>query len=94
MARVDEDTVAHVARLAHLSLTDAERAMFTRQLEQILDHAAALESVDLSGLEPARHGLPGALREDEPRPPLPREEALAGAPDVDAGLFRVPRILG
>jgi aspartyl-tRNA(Asn)/glutamyl-tRNA(Gln) amidotransferase subunit C len=34
------------------------------------------------------------FREDIVRPSLPREQALAAAPDADDGLFRVPRVLG
>ena len=33
------------------------------------------------------------LRDDEPKPSLSREEALAGAPEVEADRFKVPRIV-
>jgi aspartyl-tRNA(Asn)/glutamyl-tRNA(Gln) amidotransferase subunit C len=38
--------------------------------------------------------LEAYLRPDEAVTPLPQEEALAGAPRSEAGMFVAPRILG
>jgi aspartyl-tRNA(Asn)/glutamyl-tRNA(Gln) amidotransferase subunit C len=88
--------VAHVARLARLELTEEELERFTQQLATVLDHAADVASLDLSGIEPTAHPLPirNVLRSDEVRPGVDREEVLAVAPDVEDGRFRVPRIIG
>jgi aspartyl-tRNA(Asn)/glutamyl-tRNA(Gln) amidotransferase subunit C len=37
--------------------------------------------------------LTNVTRPDEPRPSLPVEEVLAGAPEAEQQRFRVPRIL-
>lgn len=94
MPRVTVETVDHVARLARLSLTEDERALFARQLDDILAWAEALQAVDVSGVEPL--AAPGAaeLRADEARDGLPQETALSAAPDAAEGLFRVPRVIG
>jgi aspartyl-tRNA(Asn)/glutamyl-tRNA(Gln) amidotransferase subunit C len=97
MPRVTAETVDHVARLAHLSLTDQERETFARQLEQVLAYAESIQALDVSGVEPMSHAAATEVfREDVPRQSLPRETILAAAPDADreAGLFRVPRVLG
>jgi aspartyl-tRNA(Asn)/glutamyl-tRNA(Gln) amidotransferase subunit C len=95
MTTVTDETVEHVARLAQLSLTEQERSLFARQLAEILDYAESIQGVDLTDVPPMSHAqLGAALREDAPSPGLGRESALAGAPDTDAGLFRVPRVLG
>src|SRR5207245_2847952 len=97
MPRVTAETVDHVARLAHLSLTDQERETFTRQLEQVLAYAESIQALDVSGVEPMSHAAATEVfREDVVREGLPRETALAAAPDADpeSGLFRVPRVLG
>jgi aspartyl-tRNA(Asn)/glutamyl-tRNA(Gln) amidotransferase subunit C len=88
--------VAHVARLARLHLTDRELDMFTEQLAAVLAHAADVEALDVTGVEPTAHPLPLAnvMRPDEVRPTLDRAEVLAAAPAVEAGQFRVPAILG
>jgi len=88
--------VAHVARLARLSLTDDELDRFTAQLGAVLEHARDVEALDTAGVEPTAHPLPlvNVLREDVVTPSLDRAEVLAQAPSVDDNRFRVPRILG
>ena len=95
MARVDATTVQHVARLARLSIHDGERETFARQLSGILAYAESIQALDTSGAPPMEHaGASAPLREDAPQESLPRPGVLEAAPDAEAGLFRVPRILG
>jgi aspartyl-tRNA(Asn)/glutamyl-tRNA(Gln) amidotransferase subunit C len=95
MARVTPETVAHVARLARLSLTLEERETFARQLDQILAYAESIQGLDVAGVEPMSHaGAAAALREDDEGERASAARAGEGAPDFADGLFRVPRILG
>jgi aspartyl-tRNA(Asn)/glutamyl-tRNA(Gln) amidotransferase subunit C len=95
MTEVTAKTVEHVARLARLSLSEAETGSLANDLRQILDYADSLNALDLSGVEPMSHaGSADAARADELEPSLPREAALANAPDAEGGLFRVPRVIG
>ena len=95
MARVGTETVDHLARLARLSLSDEERRLFARQLEEVLGYAESLQALDTEAVEPMSHARTvAALRDDVPVAGLSREEALGSAPDAEAGLFRVPRVLG
>jgi len=95
MARVTASTVDHVARLAHLSLSDEERTTFARQLDEILAYAESIQSLDTSAVPPMSHALTSeTLREDVPGPGLDRRVVLEAAPDPAEGLFRVPRVLG
>jgi aspartyl-tRNA(Asn)/glutamyl-tRNA(Gln) amidotransferase subunit C len=89
---IDREQVLHVARLARLRLSDAEVARMQGELSTILDHIEKLNELDLDGVEPTSHvvELENVLREDAPRPSLPRERALEQAPDVAGGGFRVP----
>jgi aspartyl-tRNA(Asn)/glutamyl-tRNA(Gln) amidotransferase subunit C len=89
---ISEDEVRHVARLARLTLTDDEVARFGEQLSAILEAVSKVAEVDLSDVPPTAHPLDlvNVWAEDEPRPSLPVEEALANAPDRDNGFFRVP----
>jgi aspartyl-tRNA(Asn)/glutamyl-tRNA(Gln) amidotransferase subunit C len=92
--RVTVETVDHVARLAHLSLTPEERQTFARQLDEILAYAESIQALDTSGVAPMSHAqVTLRLREDTPRKGLDRERAISAAPDAASGLFRVPRIL-
>ena len=90
--------VERIAALAMLELTGEEKQLFTRQLADILAYAEQVQAVDTSGVAATAHVLAGHRleRDDEPKPSLPVEDALANAPDADlgAGLFRVPRVIG
>jgi aspartyl-tRNA(Asn)/glutamyl-tRNA(Gln) amidotransferase subunit C len=89
---IDRDQVLHVARLARIRLSEAEIEHMASELSTILDHIERIGELDLADVEPTSHvvALENVLRPDEPRPCLPRERALAGAPDVADGGFRVP----
>jgi aspartyl-tRNA(Asn)/glutamyl-tRNA(Gln) amidotransferase subunit C len=89
---IDREQVLHVARLARLELSDEEVTKISGELSNILEHIEKLGELDLDGVPPTSHvvDVPNALRPDEPRPCLPREVALAQAPDVADGGFRVP----
>ena len=94
MRRVTIETVVHVARLARLSLTREECLTFAGQLDQVLEHATSIQSLDLTDVEPMSHpGASGALRADTARDAHVERDALAAAPDASDRLFRVPRIL-
>ena len=94
--RLTRADVAAVARLARIDLSDEELDRFAIQLAAVVEHAAQVASLDTASVPPTAHPLPlrNVLRDDEVRPSLPRDEVLAQAPDVEAGRFRVPRILG
>ncbi|HWJ98119.1 MAG TPA: Asp-tRNA(Asn)/Glu-tRNA(Gln) amidotransferase subunit GatC [Acidimicrobiales bacterium] len=95
-AHISRDDVAHVAKLARLSLDDAELDTFTAQLGAILEHAEDVEALDLADVPPTSHpfDLVNVLRPDRPGTTLTPDAALAGAPQAEAGRFRVPTILG
>jgi aspartyl-tRNA(Asn)/glutamyl-tRNA(Gln) amidotransferase subunit C len=89
---IDREQALHVARLARLRLEEDEIERMTGELSTILDHIEKIGELDLDGVEPTSHvvELENVLRPDEPRPSLPREDALAQAPDTDGSGFRVP----
>jgi aspartyl-tRNA(Asn)/glutamyl-tRNA(Gln) amidotransferase subunit C len=89
---IDRDQVLHVARLARLRLDDAEVERMSGELSGILGHIEKIGELDLDDVEPTSHVIQveNVLREDEPRPSLPRERALEQAPDPVEGGFGVP----
>jgi len=89
---ISRDEVLHVARLARLELAEDELERFAEQLNAILEAVGKVAELDLEGVEPTAHPLDlvNVWAEDEPRPCLSVEEALANAPDRGGDLFRVP----
>jgi aspartyl-tRNA(Asn)/glutamyl-tRNA(Gln) amidotransferase subunit C len=95
MATISRDDVEHVAHLARLYLTAEEVDRMQTQLSNILEAIETLRDVDTSHVGPTASviRLENVMREDEPRPGLSREAALANAPLRDDPFLRVPTVL-
>ena len=93
---ISRNEVEKVSLLARLILSESELDQMTGQLGEVLQYIALLNEVDTSGVEPMAHPLDvvDAFRDDEVRPSLDREQALAGAPSRHAECYRVPAVLG
>lgn len=89
------EEVEHIANLARLEITPAEKELYQQQLSAILNYAARLQTLDVSGIPPTASVLPSrsALRPDEPRPGLSLADLLANAPQAEKDQFRVPPVL-
>lgn len=89
--------VQHIAELAKLKLSDEEIERMTPQLSAILDYAARLQELNTDAIPPTASVAPlqNVMREDQVAPSMPREDALANAPDKDerGEFFRVRAIL-
>lgn len=92
---ITKEEVEHVATLARLALSPEEVEAMAAELGTILSYVDTLRELDVSHVPPTSHAvdLVCPLREDEPGESLSREEALSQAPDVEDGLFRVPKII-
>ena len=92
---VTREDVLRCARLAHLSLAEAEIEPMRQAMAEILTHAASLDELDLSNVDPMLpgQGQPLPRREDVPRDGLTQAQALANAPVQDRGHFVVPKVL-
>jgi aspartyl-tRNA(Asn)/glutamyl-tRNA(Gln) amidotransferase subunit C len=91
---ITREDVLHVARLARLAIPEDEIERVQNQLGAILEAVGKVGELELADIEPTSHPLDvvNVWGEDEPRPSLPREEALANAPDPADGAFRVPAV--
>jgi aspartyl-tRNA(Asn)/glutamyl-tRNA(Gln) amidotransferase subunit C len=89
---ITRDDVLHVAKLARLELREDEVPRFQEQLSAILDAVSKVSELDLADVPPMSHPLDvvNVLGEDEPRPSLPLEDALANAPEREGPFFAVP----
>jgi len=89
---LSRDQVLHVARLARLELTEEEIGVMAEELSDVLGHIETIAELDLEGVPPTSHvvEVANALRPDVPRPCLPREVALASAPERTEEGFVVP----
>lgn len=104
---VTDKDVSYVADLAHLELSDDERARMLKDLNSILGYIERLNELDTAGVEPmaqvashygsvsgdARDPFAYALRPDELLPSLPHEDAMRNAPQSDGTFFKVPKVI-
>jgi aspartyl-tRNA(Asn)/glutamyl-tRNA(Gln) amidotransferase subunit C len=93
---ISREDVLHVAKLARLEIPEDQIAAVRAELGAILGAVGKVSDLDLSDVEPTSHPLDlvNVWAEDEPRPSLSREAALANAPDPADGAFRVPAVGG
>ncbi len=91
---LSRDQVRHVALLARLGLEPGDEEFYAEQLSGILGHIDRLQELDTAVIPPTAQvvEIVSRLRDDEPRPSLTQEEALANAPAAVDGFFRVPAI--
>ena len=97
MSSLSRQDVQRVAELARLELSQDELDLFTRQLGDILTYVEQIRALDTTGVAPTSQVMNRPVdREDVPRPTLTRSQLFDNAPDaaVEAGLFKVPRVIG
>jgi aspartyl-tRNA(Asn)/glutamyl-tRNA(Gln) amidotransferase subunit C len=93
--KISKEEVEHVALLARLKFSEAEKERFTIQLNSILEYMDTLKELDTAQVEPTFHAVArkNVFREDQVLPSAPQDLALSNAPDGDRGFFRVPKII-
>ena len=93
---ISREEVQKVSLLGRLLLSDDELDKMTTQMSGILDYMDLLAEVDTERVEPMAHALDvcDVFRDDEVRPSLPRDEALANTPNRDDECYLVPAVLG
>jgi len=90
-----QDTVKRVAALAKIGLSEEEVSRLYKDMAGVVESAAIFSNVDLEGVAPMTHGIqiPASFRQDVVIVPLPRQAALANAPESDEACFIVPKVL-
>jgi aspartyl-tRNA(Asn)/glutamyl-tRNA(Gln) amidotransferase subunit C len=93
--KITREEVENVAVLARLELTGEEKDIFTGQMDAILAYVDKLNELDTSGVIPTAHAVPmeNSFRDDEARPAIGVDSALANAPERADGFFRVPKVI-
>jgi aspartyl-tRNA(Asn)/glutamyl-tRNA(Gln) amidotransferase subunit C len=94
-AKISIQEVDHVARLARLDLSAADKERMRSELDGILSYIDKLRALDTRDVEPTSHAVPvtNVMRDDVERPSLPVADMLANAPDPHREMFRVPKII-
>jgi aspartyl-tRNA(Asn)/glutamyl-tRNA(Gln) amidotransferase subunit C len=97
VSSLNRQDVQRIAELARLELSEHELELFTRQLGDILTYVEQIRALDTTGVTPTLQVMNRPVdRADVPGETLTRSQLLDNAPDaaVEAGLFKVPRVIG
>ncbi len=92
---IQQDDIDAIAELARIRISAQHRAAVTDSIAAILDLVDQLQAVDTSAVEPMAHPLDAtaSLRPDEVTESDDRETFQAIAPEVEDGLYLVPRVI-
>lgn len=90
--RTDVEKIAHLARLA---ISEDDVPVYAENLSRILSFVEQMNAVDTTGVEPMAHPLDVTqrLRADAVTEDEQRERFQAIAPQVEAGLYLVPKVI-
>ncbi|HEV2212935.1 MAG TPA: Asp-tRNA(Asn)/Glu-tRNA(Gln) amidotransferase subunit GatC [Gammaproteobacteria bacterium] len=89
------DDVKAIARLARLSIAEQDIPAYAKNLSDILEFVAQLDKADTAAVQPMAHPLDMSqrLREDAVTEQVDRERYQQNAPQVEAGLYLVPKVV-
>ncbi|MBI5331067.1 MAG: Asp-tRNA(Asn)/Glu-tRNA(Gln) amidotransferase subunit GatC [Betaproteobacteria bacterium] len=89
------DDVNRIAKLARIRVNETEAAGYQTQLNGIFGLIEAMQAVDTAGVQPMAHGQEvfQRLRADVVTEPNRRDAFLAVAPQTEAGLYLVPKVI-
>jgi aspartyl-tRNA(Asn)/glutamyl-tRNA(Gln) amidotransferase subunit C len=93
LTRKDIEGIAHLARL---NLTDAETPVYVESLSNIMNFVGQLDQAETSGIEPMAHPMPGLSQRLRPDEPLETDQHALyqrNAPQVEAALYVVPKVI-
>lgn len=92
---LDADAIKNIAHLARIEVSDAELQSYAKDLSNILDMVDQMNAVDVEGVAPLSNALDQTqrLRADVVTETNQRDALQANAPQAEAGLFLVPRVI-
>ena len=87
--------IEHLAKLARLKLTDAEKELFSKQMGTVIKYIEKLSELDTKNVEPTAHvlGLNNFFRDDAVKKPLTVQDTINDSPAHSKGHYEVPKII-
>ena len=87
--------IEHLAKLARLKLTDAEKELFSKQMGTVIKYIEKLSELDTKNVESTAHvlGLNNVFRDDAVKKPLTVQDPINDSPAHSKGHYEVPKII-
>lgn len=93
--KITDEQMNHIAKLARLELTAAERKSLSADLGDIIAYVETLNELDTTDVPPTAHSLEqkDVFLTADAANPLDAESVLRNAPASAKGFFEVPRVI-
>jgi aspartyl-tRNA(Asn)/glutamyl-tRNA(Gln) amidotransferase subunit C len=90
-----KEDVRKIAQLARLQIEDDAIDQYAKDLSNVLALVEQMNEIDTSSITPMAHPLDATqrLRDDEVTESNLRDKFQSIAPDVEKGLYRVPKVI-
>ena len=92
---ISREEVIHIAKLADLNLSENEIEGYTKDMQEILEFANRINSVNTEGMNETigTNENYNVFRKDEVKNFANKELLLQNAPSKAEGMFRIPKVL-
>ncbi|MBT3709460.1 Asp-tRNA(Asn)/Glu-tRNA(Gln) amidotransferase subunit GatC [Pseudomonadales bacterium] len=93
--KIDNEVILNIAELAQLEVKDEMISQYADKMTAMLNLIEEMQSVNTDNIEPVSNPLDAVqtMREDKVTEKDLRDEYQAIAPEVDSGLYLVPRVV-
>ena len=93
--KIDNEVILNIAKLAQLEVKDEMISQYADKMTAMLNLIEEMQSVNTDNIEPVSNPLDAVqtMREDKVTEKDLRDEYQAIAPEVDSGLYLVPRVV-
>ena len=93
--KIDNEVILNIAELAQLEVKDEMVSQYADKMTDMLNLIEEMQSVNTDNIEPVSNPLDAVqtMREDRVTEKDLRDEYQAIAPEVDSGLYLVPRVV-
>lgn len=98
---ISKETVEYTAKLARLGLSEDEKTLYAKQLNDILGYVDVINSVDTKNISPTASTRLSAgkqkttpMRQDKTVKFDGIEKIIGNAPAQEDNMFKVPKIMG
>ena len=92
---VDKESIEHVANLARIETTEAQKDYLGGQLSKIIDYIDKLKELEVEGIEPMRglHIPRNVFREDKVSFSSSKKDILNNSPLCEGDYFKIPKVI-
>ena len=92
---ISKEEIIHIAKLSDLNLSDEEIERYRTDLEDILEFATIINSVDTSNIDITigANAKSNCFRKDEVVNFENKDLLLKNAPSQDEGMFHIPKVI-